>query len=101
VIHMVGHALLRMGQFLRAPSALQEAHQLRSGAGGELPTGGGWVERLPFALQLKLYRWSLVEFHFDGLLMRGVVRPLLSLAERLDRLDRRITRQPDTEGSAR
>ncbi len=101
VIHMVGHALLRMGQFLRAPSALQEAHRLRSGAGGVLPTSVDWVDGLPRALQEKLYRWSLIEFQFDGLLLRLVVQPILALAERLDRLDRRLTRQPDADAGDR
>jgi NADH-quinone oxidoreductase subunit L len=99
VVHMVGHALLRMGQFLRAPSALHDAHALSSGAGGELPPLGGWLSTLPPRVQTRLYALSVVEFHLDGLLQRAVVGPVVGLARVLDRVDRRLTRQPaDPQG---
>jgi NADH-quinone oxidoreductase subunit L len=97
VFHMAGHTLLRMGQFLRAPSALHDATHVRPAAGRG---GAGWPMRLPSPVRRLLYREVLVEFRQEALLQRLVVRPVARLARALDAVDRRWFVDRDT-GSSR
>lgn len=89
VMHILGHAMVRTLQFLRAPSTLHDFHQLRAAAGGQLePTGKHLEVMVPPRLQLWLYRFAIDRGHFDTLLERTVVRPLLRLSRLLGRFDR-------------
>lgn len=89
VMHILGHAMVRTLQFLRAPSTLHDFHQMRAAAGGQLERTGKHLEVIvPPRLQLWLYRFAIDRGHFDSLLERLVVRPLVALSVLLSRLDR-------------
>jgi NADH-quinone oxidoreductase subunit L len=83
--HMCGHAVVRTLQFLKAPSALHEFHQIHAAAGGHLePAGQHHEELLPLRVRMWLYRLALDRGHMDTLLDRFVVRPTLALSRRLN-----------------
>jgi NAD(P)H-quinone oxidoreductase subunit 5 len=88
VMHVIGHAMVRTLQFLRAPSMLHDYHQVHAAAGGRLEKTGAYLETmLPPALQLWVYRLAMDGGHLDTLLERGFVLPLLRLSRFLGRLD--------------
>jgi NAD(P)H-quinone oxidoreductase subunit 5 len=88
VIHIVGHAITRTLQFLRAPSMLHDYHKAHSAAGGDLaPARQRLVSLLPEPARLWLYRWALDRGHLDTILDRCVVGPLMRLSAILARLD--------------
>jgi len=89
VAHILGHAMVRTMQFLRAPSMLHDDHQMHSAIGGEV-TSAGWQleELLPERALLWLYRWAFDRGHLDTILDRWMVHPLLEISRRLASLDR-------------
>ncbi|MCW5980008.1 MAG: hypothetical protein KIT09_18140 [Bryobacteraceae bacterium] len=88
VAHVMGHAMVRTLQFLRAPSMLHDYHQMHSAAGGELAETGKHLDELfPERFQLWLYRWALDRGHLDTILDRGVIEPLMRLSNLLARID--------------
>lgn len=88
--HIVGHALVRALQFLRAPSLLHEHHRLEAAVGGHLPHTGAHLERIvPERARRWLYRLSIERGYHDALLERLIVGPALAVLGRLDRLERR------------
>jgi NAD(P)H-quinone oxidoreductase subunit 5 len=91
LIHMAGHAFLRLLQFLRAPSILHDFHEATNAVGGHLGHSGAHLERIvPRRLQRPLYRFALERGHLDAAIDRFVVGPVVSLASRLDDAERRI-----------
>jgi NAD(P)H-quinone oxidoreductase subunit 5 len=87
--HICGHAAVRTLQFLRAPSALHEFHQIHVGAGGHLhPTGPHYEALLPTAARIWLYRVALDRAHLDIILDQWMVAPILRLAHFLNGLER-------------
>lgn len=89
MIHMLGHAMVRTMQFLRAPSMLHDYHQMRSAIGGDrasVPTGSEVL--LPKGVRLWIYRWAFDRGHLDTILDRWVVGPLVKLSKTLGTLDR-------------
>ena len=90
LLHMAGHAFVRLLQFLRAPSILHDVHEATNAVGGHLArTGRHFEVLLPKRWQHWLYRFALERGYLDASLDRFVVAPLLSLASYLDRLERR------------
>lgn len=90
LVHIVGHALVRALQLLRAPSLLHEHHQLEAAVGGHLPHTGAHLERIvPERARRWLYRLSLERGYHDGLLATLVVDPVLRSLALVDRLERR------------
>jgi NAD(P)H-quinone oxidoreductase subunit 5 len=88
VVHIVGHALVRTLQFLRAPSMLHDYHRMRSAIGGELsPTGRHLEGLIPESAQVWLYRWALDRGHLDTILDRWFIDPLLEASRLFTRLD--------------
>jgi len=88
VAHILGHAMVRTLQFLRAPSALHDYHLMHSAVGGEFsPTGQLLEDLFPEGVQLWLYRWALDRGHLDTILDRWVIYPLTRLSRLLARLD--------------
>lgn len=88
VAHILGHAAVRTLQFLRAPSMLHDHHQMQSAIGGKItPTGRHLEELFPERVQLWLYRWALDRGHFDTILDRFVIYPLMRLSKLFARLD--------------
>src|SRR5690348_17275294 len=64
VIHILGHALVRTMQFLRAPSMLHDYHQMHSAIAGETAPAETQFENLvPEKVRLWLYRWALDRGH--------------------------------------
>ena len=89
IMHILGHAMVRTLQFLRAPSMLHDHHQVHAAAGGQLEKTGKHLESMfPQAMQLWLYRLAIDRGHLDTILDRGFVEPLLALSRLLGRLDR-------------
>ncbi len=80
LIHLVGHAMLRTLQFLRAPSMLRDYHRMHAAAGGQISPSGGIYEALPSALRLWLYRLALGRGFYDSMVDRWIVAPLQTLA---------------------
>jgi NAD(P)H-quinone oxidoreductase subunit 5 len=100
VIHILGHAMVRTLQFLRAPSMLHDYHQMHSAVGGELsPTGEHLKSLFSERVQMWLYRWALDRGHLDTILDRFVIYPVMRLSQFFARLDsmgveRTAARQP-------
>jgi NAD(P)H-quinone oxidoreductase subunit 5 len=89
VAHILGHAMVRTLQFLRAPSMLHDYHLMQSAAGGELSPTGEFLENLlPDRVQSWLYRWALDRGHLDTILDRWGVDPLMRLSKFCAQLDR-------------
>jgi NAD(P)H-quinone oxidoreductase subunit 5 len=88
VAHILGHAMVRTLQFLRAPSMLHDYHQMRSAIGSEI-TGAAtqFEDLLSEKVRLWLYRWAFDRGHLDTILDRWMVQPLLNLSRLLARLD--------------
>ena len=88
VVHILGHAMVRTMQFLRAPSMLHDDHQMHSAIGGETaPAETQFEDLLPEGLGLWLYRWAFDRGHLDTILDRWLVQPLLDVSRLLGRLD--------------
>jgi NAD(P)H-quinone oxidoreductase subunit 5 len=88
IVHILGHALVRTLQFLRAPSMLHDYHRMHSAIGGEISQAGSHVEDLfPEQMRAWLYRWALDRGHLDTILDRWFIHPLLELSKLFARLD--------------
>lgn len=88
VMHVVGHAMVRTLQFLRAPSMLHDYHQVHAAAGGHLAKTGRHLDSLlPQSVQLWMYRMSMDRGHLDTLLENLFIQPLQQLSRGLARLD--------------
>jgi NAD(P)H-quinone oxidoreductase subunit 5 len=91
LIHMAGHAFLRLLQFLRAPSILHDFHEATNAVGGHLGHSGAHLERIvPSRLQRPFYRFALERGHLDAAIDRFVIAPIVAVAVRLDDGERRI-----------
>ncbi|NOT59156.1 MAG: proton-conducting membrane transporter [Acidobacteria bacterium] len=89
--HIVGHALLRTMQFLRAPSLLHDHHRLHAAAAGHLSETGKHFEKLlPPNIQHWLYRLALDRGHHDNFLDRLVIAPVVRLARKLQRIEAKL-----------
>jgi NAD(P)H-quinone oxidoreductase subunit 5 len=89
IVHILGHAVARTMQFLRAPSMLHDDHQIHSAIGGEAaPSGTPLEDLLPESVRLRLYRWAFDRGHLDTILDRWAIQPLLDLSRLFARLDR-------------
>lgn len=81
VAHILGHAVVRTLQFLRAPSMLHDYHRMHSAIGGEVsPTGRHLEDVFPECARLWLYRWALDRGHLDTILDRWFIDPLLRIS---------------------
>jgi NAD(P)H-quinone oxidoreductase subunit 5 len=90
--HIVGHALMRSLQFLRAPSLLHERHQLEAAIGEHVTRTGAHLEKnVPTAAQLWLYRFALQRGYLDALIIGWLVAPVVRVFRFFDRLERRFT----------
>lgn len=79
--HLLAHGVLRLAQFLRSPSWLEDAQQRRSLLGGGAYRSGRYLEALlPRPIHDFLYAAALSRFGADALLDGLVVRPLSAIA---------------------
>jgi NAD(P)H-quinone oxidoreductase subunit 5 len=91
LIHMAGHAFLRLLQFLRAPSILHDFHEATNAVGGHLGHSGAHLERLvPRRWQRPLYRFALERGHLDAAIDRFVVAPVTALVGKFDEGERLV-----------
>jgi NAD(P)H-quinone oxidoreductase subunit 5 len=87
-VHIMGHALVRTLQFLRAPSMLHDYHRVHAAAGGHLtPTGGLYESLVPAGLQHWLYRFAMGRGFYDAAIDRFVVAPVQWLGRLLGRCE--------------
>lgn len=92
LVHILGHACLRMLQFLRAPTLLHDYHLLENAIGSHLPRAAfSWEEYLPQRVRLKLYRFALSRGHLDSVLRDYVAAPLCGCFKACERWERRWT----------
>lgn len=88
VAHMVGHAVVRTLQFLRAPSMLHDYHRVHAAAGGHLGRTGVHYEFLLGAgVRDWLYRAAIERGYYDALLERLVTSPVLRFARWCESLE--------------
>ncbi|MFV8751907.1 proton-conducting transporter membrane subunit [Nannocystaceae bacterium ST9] len=79
--HLLAHGLLRLMQFLRTPSWLEDAQARRSSLGGGRFRPDFYAERLlPAPLRNWMYAAALSRFGMDAIIERLFSRPLSSLA---------------------
>ena len=84
LIHLVCHAFLRLGQYLKAPNMIHEAHRLDLH-----PAAPTWLARRMPRLHVRLYAAALHRLRLDDRI-DALVAPLLRLARALAGLDRRL-----------
>ncbi len=95
VLHIAGHAMVRTLQFLKAPSALHEYHELHAAAGGHLArTGAHFEALLPARMQLWLYRFALDRGHHDAVLDLFASRVIKRIARKMSSLEERLIGPP-------
>lgn len=90
-LHLVAHALLRYYQFLRTPSALQDALARRAALGVQPGTRSEqrWGQ-LPVDLRRFLYRLAVERFEVEAALDTWVARPVLTLSRFLNAIEIRL-----------
>ena len=79
--HMLGHAVVRTLQFLRAPSMLHDYHRVHAASGGHLgKTGAHYEHVLPEPVRLWAYRAALDRAFYDAFVIRAVVNPVMAIS---------------------
>jgi NAD(P)H-quinone oxidoreductase subunit 5 len=105
LVHIIGHAILRTLQLLRAPTLLHDYHTLENAIGAHLPRAASfWSKWLPRGTELTLYRFSLERGNLDALLNEYIARPFVAVFRWCDGMERRWTAflsQADSPGSDR
>lgn len=84
VVHLLCHAFLRLGQYLKAPNTIHDAHRTGHAPGGHRPA---WLERAHPRLMARLYAAALHRLRLDDRI-DAACAPILALAHRLDAADR-------------
>lgn len=80
--HLLGHAMMRTLQLLRAPSLLQDYFNIETALGQRIAHGDapGILANFP-TLSRYLYRFAMERGHFDSLLRDYIARPVIKLLE--------------------
>ncbi len=89
-IHIIGHAVFRLLQFLSAPNIVHQHHQLEEVL----------LDRrrpAPWFWSPSLYLWSMERGLLDGIVASLCVRPVLRLAAGLAHLDQRLAGESEEE----
>ncbi|MBK8251220.1 MAG: proton-conducting membrane transporter [Polyangiaceae bacterium] len=91
LLHIVGHAIVRSWQLLRAPSFLHESHVVHDALEGDEWVRGRHAELIfPQKAQHRLYRLAVERFFLESLVRRLLVAPALHLARSLDSFEKRL-----------
>lgn len=90
-VHLIAHATLRYYQFLRTPSALQDAlwQQAALGRTAQDEAAARW-EGVALSRRRALYRLALERFAVESALDRWITRPVMGFSRFLDGLERRF-----------
>ena len=92
LVHMIGHALMRTLQLLRAPSVLKDYHALENAIGDNLPRRNSlWEQTVPGQERGWLYRFCLERGFLDPLLDRFIIRPFLLVFGWCSKMEKRWT----------
>ncbi len=86
LVHLLCHALLRLGQYLKAPNMIHDAHRV-----GHLHAHDGWLARQAPRAAAWLYAFALHRGRLDDLI-DTLFAPVLAVAGALDRADRWLRR---------
>lgn len=91
-VHLIAHATLRYYQFLRTPSALQDAlrRQAQLGRTEQDEAAARWEEGVGLQRRRWIYRLALERFAVETVLERWVARPLMGFSRLLGRLEHRL-----------
>ena len=90
-VHLIAHATLRYYQFLRTPSALQDALARRAALGRtEQDEAAALWEGVGLRRRRFIYRLALERFAVEVALDRWITRPIMSLSRWLDGLEHRF-----------
>jgi len=102
VIHITGHACLRLLQFLRSPSLLHDVHATTDSLGESPAAPGEHIKRhVPTKAELALYRFAIERGSIDDWMDRLLVFPFQRLFRGLDRLDQSWCSFLSSSGEAR
>lgn len=85
-VHLCAHALLRYYQFLRTPSALQDALAQRAALGRVVAER--W-QRAPIGLRRAVFRLAIERFEVEASVDRWLVRPVTAVSIWITRLEDR------------
>jgi NADH-quinone oxidoreductase subunit L len=90
-VHLIAHATLRYYQFLRTPTALQDALWQQAALGRTAPdeAAARW-EGVALRRRRALYRLALERFAVEIALDRWITRPIMGLSRALDGLEGRF-----------
>lgn len=92
LVHMIGHALMRTLQLLRAPSVLKDYHTLENAIGDNLPRPVVlWEQSVPELKRSWLYRFCLERGFLDSMLERCIIRPFLLVFRWCGQMEKRWT----------
>ncbi len=88
--HIVGHAMLRTLQLLRAPNLLHDYFKMETAMGRRIaaPPAPGWLSRFP-ALRNRLYLFALERGHLDAWLQNVFVEPFIGVFRWCSRMESR------------
>ena len=89
LIHMIGHALMRTLQLLRAPSLLRDYTTLENAIGENLPRQGSLLGNEP--KQKWAYRFGLERGYLDAILDKCIIGPFVSVFSWCNRMEQRWT----------
>lgn len=90
-VHLIAHATLRYYQFLRTPSALQDALARRAALGRtEQDEAAALWEGVGLRRRRIFYRLAIERFAVETALDRWLTRPIMGLSRWLDRLENRF-----------
>jgi NADH-quinone oxidoreductase subunit L len=90
LIHMIGHAIMRTLQLLRAPSLLSDYHTLENAIGSNLPRRATiWERSVPVEERRWLYRFCMDRGFLDSMIDNFVIRPFLVVFTWCGRMEQR------------
>lgn len=93
LVHLVCHALLRLGQYLKAPNMIHDAHRV-----GHTHHRPSLLERWSPRLAARVYAASLHRLRLDDRIDL-LFAPVLTLARALNRADRRVRQALSLDGA--
>lgn len=94
LVHLVCHAFLRLGQYLRAPNTIHDTHRV-----GHSPHRHTLIDRALPGLSDRLYVHALHRLRLDDRI-DVAFSPVMALARALDRADRWVRRTVTLDGPA-